>query len=311
MVARIRSRSSRDLWNQVSRQLTRGSRRWVSAQASVSAMVFHSLCCLAAVTLHEVAVDERSRLRRLAIIGVGDDDRPLADRLPHLPDQFQPAGIIRPPVQHHAIDRPGFHDRLGLGGDLRPELWIVEVQAEEAAFVPSGNDPPLLVPQPPGVAVRQVAPVGVPVADLRDQHEIGVELQQFLPEQTGGLDALGREPIGEPGVPVVPAEAEELRTVPDQIVAGHGMQRRFIADVLGGTPCLEHGGKCPSLDSLHDRPFRRGRRHRRAGRFLAGRNADQNDQQHGKASAATALFGGNDVGMVATCVQSAPCPASS
>ena len=103
----------------------------------------------------------------------------------YLLDQCQPAGVVRPPIEHHAIDGPGFHRRLGLLRHLATELGVVEVEAEVAAFVPSRDDLPLLVPQPPLVSLGQVALVGIPVADFSDEDEVGIECQELLPEGLG------------------------------------------------------------------------------------------------------------------------------
>jgi hypothetical protein len=93
---------------------------------------FPSLGDLAFRAFHEITVDVRSGLRRLPIIGVGENECLLTDGCSYLVDQSQPAGIVRPPIEHHAIDRPRIHRRLGLSRHLAAQLGVVKVETEVA-----------------------------------------------------------------------------------------------------------------------------------------------------------------------------------
>lgn len=143
----------------------------------------------ALVALHKVTVDVGSGLRCPAVIGVGKDQRLVADGGSNLLDQAQPTGVVGPPVEHHAIDGPGFHRSRGLPRHLAAELGIVEVEAEEATFVPSWDSLFLLVSQPPFVPFGEMTPVRIPVADLGDQDEIGI---RWIRGRSVELDCPGR-----------------------------------------------------------------------------------------------------------------------
>ncbi len=219
--------------------------------------LFRRLC---PVTLHEVAIDVRGRARGLAVVRIGDDQRLLADRRTDSPDQRQTVVVIVPPVQHHAVHSAGLDHRPALGGHVATEGGVGEIEPDIAAFFPTHDQLPLLIAQPPSMALGQEALVRVPAANLDHQHQVRVAREDLRAPNPRLLDALRREPRGQPLWRPVPDEPEKGGSVPDQIVTGERIERIFPRHVIRWIPGLEdrrkgaagnalsrirHGERCP------------------------------------------------------------------